>query len=267
MIIGGIMAASLTGMCALFASVHPLMSASHGEGDIAWRTRFVFLGTGLCGVTVIALTAFSDPSLPTAAAILLPSCILVGVIAAGLVRPSRSSAGRAIVILNLAFWMIIAALVSAIFTIQLYAILRFRVEGASTLMLAGAVALLPHCYCLVGPRYRYLGFMAVIVAWLLLFVAPGHRVVFLLALHLLGQGGGVAAGPIVSPSSSKVCNLGTFDRPVLYFSAEGCTRNVALRHLKEVSMIRDPNLLGKLVGCWRTTVKRRQEGCVVSRRP
>lgn len=267
MLFGGILTGALTAVCALFTSAHTLMAGLHRDDPIAIRTRWIFFGGGLGGTVVMGgLATVSVPVIPTLVLSASMGCG-AGLLLARSCPPDLPDQGRRNLPAALGAWTTIATLGSAIFMAQLNAMFAVSHDAGTALLMSAAVAVIPQLFCFGGSRMRYFGLVAAVLGWLVLFVSPGHRAVILLALHTLNLGGGVPASAVVSAASSRICNLGTAERQVLYHSAAGCTKKVALGHLNELSRIADPTVRGDLVACWRRTVSRSRDGCVVETRP
>lgn len=267
MLVGGILTGALTAVCAVFTSAHPLMTSLHGDEPIKTRTRLIFFVGGLGGTVAMAvLVLASVPVLPTLA---LSAALgsAVGLLLARQFPPFLPRTRGRTMPVALGAWAIIATFGSAMFMAQMSTMFALHHEADAALLMSAAVAVVPQLFCFASSRMRYIGFVAVCLGWLVMFVSPGHRAVILLALHTLNLGGGVPASAVVSAASSRICNLGTAERPVLYHSATGCTKKVALKHLAELTRIAHPAVRGDLIACWRRTVRRASEGCVVTTRP
>lgn len=261
LIIGGILAIALTAMASVFTGVHPLMSSLHGGDDIARSTRLTFFVSGLAGTIVMGILAFFYSSVT----FVLASSALVGlVIGSAVIRFFPQALPKGIyprMTAHAGLWVGIATLASAMLTAELYVVTSIVFDSAVALLIAAGIACLPQLFCFSGPQTRYIGWIAVVLAWFVMFVAPGYRIIILFALHSLHLGGGVTASPITSAQSSRICNLGTAERHVIYYSATGCTKKVAVARFKQISQIEDPSRRGELVACWRRSVGRPEEEC------
>lgn len=261
LIIGGVLTIALTAMAAVFTGVHPLMSSLHDGGEIARSTRLTFLVGGLAGTTVMGILVFFS----SAVLFVLASSVLTGVaIGSSVIRFCPQALPRdsyAKMTAHVGLWVGIATLASAMLTAELYVVTSIVFEPVIALVIAAGMACLPQLFCFSGPYTRYIGWIAVVLAWFVMFVAPGYRIIILFALHCLHLGGGVTASPITSAQSSRICNLGTAERPVIYYSAPGCTKTVAVARFKQISQIDHPALRGDLVACWRDSVHSSAEKC------
>lgn len=267
MLVGGILTGALTAVCAVFTSAHPLMAGLHHDEPIATRTRWIFFAGGLGGTIAMAgLATLSIRAIPTLVLSAAMGCG-VGLLSSRLYPPDLPEKGQRSLPIVIGAWTVIATLGSAMFVAQVSTMFALRHDAGTALLMSAPVAVVPQLFCFGGSRMRFVGFVGVVIGWLVMFVSPGHRAVILLALHTLNLGGGVPASAIVSAASSRICNLGTAERQVLYHSAVGCTKKVALKHLEELSRIASPTVRGELVACWRLSVRRSREGCMVETRP
>lgn len=268
-IIGGLLAFSLAAMGTLFTSAHPLMVSAHDGGRIAVGTRISFFVSGLSGTAAVAILAAVDPTAPIP--VVLACSVLAGLAVglAAILVARRVARWRAPVALpvHMGLWVVIATLTSTMFVAQLFSIFRLSDEAAPALMLASVTGIAPQLLCFAGSQVRYACLLAILLTWLLMFVAPGGRLITMLALNSLHLGGGVPATAVDSAAATRICNLGVADRPVLYYSATGCTRETARARLGDMMRIGNPTIRGDLVACWRKSVARAREGCVVTSAP
>lgn len=250
-LLGGVLVLALSALGIMFIGANPIMAVLHDGGPPPLTTRIGFFVSAMVAVLAVLLMGLFSQSAPGVTGIAVMVGVATGILIFRIRKAPFLATGYDKPVGLLLLWVVMATVLFVILAGNLESVLRMQLGGMKPWIMALVIAAVQMCVCFFLSRRWVLVGTAIGAAWLTMFISPGPRVIVLTTLYLSNLGGGVPAAALSSPQAAKICNLGTADRPVIYFSGKGCTKHAALQHFRQLSEAADAAERSEIIACWR----------------